>query len=1628
MSTTAPELEAEKNQRLDEVARLAGDEMAELGITSQQAQEFLSHYFRHVDADEVIRNDAKTLLAMVRSHFRLAAKRPEGQTNLHAWWPRKDTDGWDVGQAVVQIVNDDRPFLVDTVSMEALRQGWQLREIYHPQFVVRRDSSGAMTEVVHTDRTGERGVVEESWIQLELIPPLAVDSDRAYADLEAGLREVLTSVTEAVEDWQLMRRRMEETVELLQERPVPYPYAQVRSAMELLNWLNEDHFTFLGYREYKLVDGDGADPRLEAVPGTGLGVLRGETEPDHPFHALPATDKEPQLVVVTKDNETSRVHRPAHLDYVGVRVFGDKGEIVGERRFLGLFSASAYTESVERIPGLKDKARAILEQSGYAPDSHGAKAIKAAVESYPRDELFQARAEVLAPMIEQMSRLRERRQVRLFVRRDHYGRFVSCMVFLPRDRYTTRVRTAMEKLLLERLGGESVEFEARANESVLARLHFVVRMPAGEQAAATIDVPALERELTQAVRSWDDNFAERAAGNSEVARLAPLAAALPEGYKEDFSPRHALMDVAALAQLDADEAMAMVLYRPDQEGDRADLRLKVFRRGNTMTLSEVLPHLTRMGVTVIDERPYEIALPGDAQGMIYDFGLRIPGGTDSLSRWTPAARDRFNEAFKAAYRGETESDRLNGLVISAGLDHRQIDWLRTISRYLQQAGTTWSQDYIAQALLGEVELAEALVQLFAARFDPAVPEGEREQRVASANERIGALLDEVDSLDRDRILRAFWAVISATVRTNAFRSDRQALAIKLLPRELDLLPEPRPAYEIFVCSPRLEGVHLRFGSVARGGLRWSDRREDFRTEVLGLVKAQMVKNTVIVPVGAKGGFYAKQLPDPAEDRQAWFEAGRDTYRVFVNSLLDVTDNIVDGEIDPPTDVVRHDGDDPYLVVAADKGTATFSDTANEISVRRGFWLGDAFASGGSVGYDHKAMGITARGAWVSVERHFREMGIDTQTQDFTCVGIGDMSGDVFGNGMLLSKHIKLVAAFNHQHIFLEPNPDPERTWTERKRLFDSQGNWGAYDTSLISEGGGIHSRQAKSIPITPQVREALGLDEGVRAMAPTDLVNAILKAPVDLLWNGGIGTYVKASGETNAEVGDKANDGLRVTGDELRAKAVGEGGNLGLTQRGRIEYAAAGGRINTDFIDNSAGVDTSDHEVNIKILLASEMAAGRLTDAERVELLESMTDEVAELVLAHNYDQNLTLANSAAQAAEMAGMHERWMQKMEEIGLLDRRIEAMPDAAEMERRMRAGSGLTTPELATLLSYSKILLEQEILASDLPDDPYLADRLIQYFPKPLRERYADQMPEHRLHREIITTVAVNRYVNSAGSTALYRLAEETGAKPADVIRAQLAARSIFRVGLHEVQSANLDNKIDAAVQTRMRLDLRRLVERGTRWLLARRRGTFDVQARIDEFAEGVQQVKAQLDDLLVGRSKERHQRAAEELRADGVPAELAEVIAGTSVLHEALPMVQTAQATGRDVLTVARVHFAMAEDLALDTLLDRVSALPRQDRWDDMARGALREDLQQVRAQLTAEALAAAPGEDDPAKVIEAWSDRVGDLAAARAAIEAVCGEGPDLARLSVGLRQVRTLLDTSPSTEEVAAERLVENA
>ena len=1588
---TSASLPGPKADHVTRVVAAIGD--ADVPVSARELEAFVSDYFiRHEDT-EFLARDPHDLAGLIRHHLRLGARRDVGTDLVAIVTPHRDTDGWWAeGSTVLQIVTDDRQFLVDTVSMELSRHGWSIRNLHHPQCDVVRDEDGRLVDI--WPRGSQRAGRAESWISVEVYPPFGRAADELAPELEDAVRRGLADVRRAVEDWTLMRRRVLECVDILDNTTQPVSPHHVRGVISLLKWLAADHFALLGYRQYD-VDGTTFTP----VPGTGLGILRGDVDEPGTFHAdaRPGAD---DVLIITKDSRRSPVHRPSYLDYVGVRVFDAEGRQVGEHRFLGLLASSAYTESVFRIPLLADKAARIASMAGFDTDSHGGHAILQAIATYPRDELFQASAEALFPIIDKVASLQERRQVRLFVRAGAYQRFLNCTVYLPRDRYTTTTRVRIQDTLMAAVDGESLEYSTTVTESVLARLFIVIKRP-DDAGPLDLDVPALEARLTEAMRTWDDRFLDLAATLPSEERGIEYDAA----YKDAFTPDQGLADLHLANSVAGTDGLAYDLYAPTDPDDPADLRFKVVGRP-TMSLTAVLPHLAALGVEVVDERPFTIGLRGE-EVHVYDFGLRAPAGMDAAA-FTDEVEARFIDAFDASWGGRTHPGKMNALVLVAGLTWRQVSWLRAVARYLQQAAIPFSQAYVASALTTYPAIARGLVAAFEARFDPARGREPRPDEFAERLAAVEALLEDVTGLDHDRIIRMYLAVLRAVIRTNAFTGDPEALALKLRPRELALLPEPRPEFEIFVYSPRVQGVHLRFGSVARGGLRWSDRKEDFRTEVLGLVKAQMVKNTVIVPVGAKGGFVPQSLPNPATDRQGWLDEGVACYQIFIRSLLSVTDNIVDGAVVPPDGVVRYDDDDPYLVVAADKGTATFSDIANAISVERGFWLGDAFASGGSAGYDHKAMGITARGAWESVKRHFAEMGVDCQREDFTCVGIGDMAGDVFGNGMLLSQHTRLVAAFNHQHIFLDPTPDAATSYAERERLFRlPRSSWADYDTALISAGGGVFERSAKSVPVSDEARAALGLTPGVTHLTPAELIQAILKAPVDLLWNGGIGTYVKASDESHADAGDKANDAVRINGVDVRARCAGEGGNLGWTQRGRIEYARAGGRINTDFIDNSAGVDTSDHEVNIKILLAPEVAAGRLPLPERDELLASMTDEVAELVLAHNVDQNHALANDASRAVEMAAAMEGWMRALEDSGHLDRTLEALPGSAEMRTRIAARRGLVGPELATLLAWTKIRLAELVLASGLPDDPYLADRLLTYFPKPLRTRYATEMASLRLRREIITTVTVNRFVNSQGITAYHRLAQETGADVDAIVRAQLAARSILAVARTELAVGRM--KVDAATHTHVRTELQRMVERTTRWLLHHRRGGLDIQAETRAFTEPVATVREQLLELMTDRQRGQVRLLADEIAAGGVDLGTSTDVALGQFAHLTLPVVDLAAQTGRELGVVASVHFRIAAALGLDLVADKIDILPRHSRWETMARAALRDDLQGLHAGLTASALAASPESFDSEQVVADWlAERA--VGSELETLRLVTEGDTDLARMSVALRLIRSLL------------------
>ncbi|MFJ4772943.1 NAD-glutamate dehydrogenase [Streptomyces uncialis] len=1601
---------------------------------------FLQRYYLHTAAEDLADRDPVDVFGAAYSHHRLAETRPQGTANVRVHTPTVEENGWTSSHSVVEVVTDDMPFLVDSVTNELSRQNRGIHLVIHPQLVVRRDVTGKLLEIL----PGERGsggrkdlphdTLVESWIHVE------IDRETDRADLKqitADLLRVLSDAREAVEDWEKMRDAALRIADDLPSEPTADDLRdqEVEEARELLRWLAADHFTFLGYREYDLRD----DDSLAAVPGTGLGILRSdpphEGDDHHPvspsFNRLPADARakarEHRLLVLTKANSRSTVHRPSYLDYVGVKKFDAEGNVVGERRFLGLFSSAAYTESVRRVPVVRRKVAEVLQGAGFSPNSHDGRDLLQILETYPRDELFQTPADELRAIVTSVLYLQERRRLRLYLRKDEYGRYYSALVYLPRDRYTTGVRLRIIDILKEELSGTSVDFTAWNTESILSRLHFVVRVAPGTELPllSDADKDRIEARLVEAARSWADGFGEALNAECGEERAAELLRnyghAFPEGYKADHSPRAAVADLGHLDALKhSPHDFSLSLYEPVGSAPE-ERRFKIYRTGEPVSLSAVLPVLSRLGVEVIDERPYELRCADRTTAWIYDFGLRLPkyvsgGNGDYLGE---DGRERFQEAFTATWTGAAENDGFNELVLSAGLTWREATVLRAYAKYLRQAGSTFSQDYMEDTLRNNVHTTRLLVSLFEARMSPERQRAGTELTDGLLEELEGAL-DQVASLDEDRILRSFLTVIKATLRTNFFQHTDNGgyhayVSMKFDPQAIPDLPAPRPAYEIWVYSPKVEGVHLRFGKVARGGLRWSDRREDFRTEILGLVKAQMVKNTVIVPVGAKGGFVAKQLPDPAEDRDAWLAEGVASYKTFISALLDITDNLVGGEVVPPQGVVRHDEDDTYLVVAADKGTATFSDIANKVAEDYRFWLGDAFASGGSAGYDHKGMGITARGAWESVKRHFRELGHDSQRQDFTAVGVGDMSGDVFGNGMLLSEHIRLVAAFDHRHIFIDPSPDSAVSYAERRRLFElPRSSWADYDKALLSPGGGIFPRTAKAVQLNSHIREALGIDPAIAKMTPADLMRAVLQAPVDLLWNGGIGTYVKSSAESNAEVGDKANDAIRVDGAELRAKVVGEGGNLGLTQLGRIEFAEKGGRVNTDAIDNSAGVDTSDHEVNIKILLNAVVADGDMTVKQRNKLLAQMTDEVGRLVLRNNYAQNVALSNAVAQSSSLLHAHQRFMRKLTKDGDLDRALEFLPTDRQIRERLGAGRGLTQPELAVLMAYTKITAAEELIGTGLPDEPYLRKLLLAYFPAALRERFPEQIDTHALRREIITTILVNDTVNTGGSTFLHRLREESGASLEEIVRAQLAAREIF--GLNAVWDAveALDTVVAADVLTQVRLHSRRLVERGTRWLLNNRHQPLELAETIGFFSDGVREVWADLPKLLRGADLEWYQRICDELTGAGVPDELASRVAGFSSAFPALDIVAIADRVKKDPMAVAEVYYDLADRLRITQLMDRIIELPRADRWQSMARASIREDLYAAHAALTADVLAVGDGEASPEQRFKAWEEKnAAILGRARSTLEEIqVSEDFDLANLSVAMRTMRTLLRT----------------
>ncbi|MGN6665664.1 MAG: NAD-glutamate dehydrogenase [Trinickia sp.] len=1548
-------------------------------------ESFLRFYYELVDAQDLQSRSIADLYGAAMAHWQTAQRFVSGAAALRVYNPVLDEHGWHSDHTVIEIVNDDMPFLVDSVTMEVNRCGLTLHSAIHPVYRVWRDQQGAIARIEpggvasDEDDTTSRSHLE-SFIHFEID---RCSEAAKLAELRANIARVLGDVRAAVEDWSKMQAVAKETIDALASRESNDEAFEARAFLE---WMVADHFTFLGVRDYALVKQESRFA-LHGVEGTGMGILRErlrrEDAPDStplPRTAAAIIDAASQIFL-TKANSRATVHRPGYLDYVGVKLFDSYGELIGERRILGLYTSTAYTGSINDIPIVRRKCANIVRRAGFLAKGHLHKSLVTVLEQYPRDELFQSNEDELYDIALGILRLQEHQRTRIFVRRDRFERFVSCLIFVAREKYNTDLRQRIAKLLADAFNGTSVEFTPLLSESPLARIHIVVRTNAG--ALPEVDTRELEVRLVQATRRWQDDLADALLerfGEEEGNRLLQrYGDSFPAGYREDYAARTAVRDIDLIEAAQRSETLSMNLYRPIEAAPRA-FRFKVFRAGQSIALSRSLPMLEHLGVRVDEERPYLIEPAGSIPAWVHDFGLEL---TDDVEFDIERVKALFEEAFARVWAGEVENDDFNRLVLRAQLSAREVSILRAYAKYLRQVGSTFSDAYIERAVTGNPALARGLVDLFLARLDPALGPA-RATRTDALLQGIEAALDQVPNLDEDRILRQFLGVINATIRTNYFRLDAHGmplpyLSFKLDPSRVPGLPEPKPMFEIWVYSPRVEGVHLRGGRVARGGLRWSDRREDFRTEVLGLMKAQMVKNTVIVPVGSKGGFVVKN-PPAGGDRESMMREGIACYQTFLRGLLDVTDNRQGGAIVGPPDVVRHDSDDPYLVVAADKGTATFSDYANATARQYGFWLDDAFASGGSVGYDHKKMGITARGAWESVKRHFRQMGVDTQTTDFTVVGIGDMSGDVFGNGMLLSHHIRLLAAFDHRHIFLDPNPDPEASFAERERLFAlERSSWADYDSTKISSGGGIFPRTAKAIPISPAVQAVLGIT--ATSLAPNELIRSILLAPVDLLYNGGIGTYVKATRETHAQAGDRANDGVRVNGAQLRAKVVAEGGNLGLTQLGRIEYAQRGGRINTDAIDNSAGVDCSDHEVNIKILLGLVVADGEMTEKQRNVLLAEMTDEVGLLVLRDNYQQTQALAIAGRYASDLLESEVRLMRSLERAGRLNRAIEFLPNDEDVAERLSAKAGLTSPERAVLLAYSKMWLYDELLDSDLPEDPLVADMLREYFPNPLRTRFADAASRHPLKREILATHVANALVNRVGCAFVHRLQEETDAKASDIVRACMMARDVFDIDDIWQRIDALDNRVADDVQARMFVDVARLMERAALWFLRQLQGEpsardgSSVNALIERCREAAARLAPRLSTLLPSAELEALDERRGTLEQAGVDSELAGRVASGGISVAVLDVAEVASNVARPLELVAGVYFALGTVLDYGFIGERANALPTHTHWDMLARAAALAELARLKRALTVSALAHAPERATAETIAAAWREQ-----------------------------------------------------
>lgn len=1533
---------------------------------------FAGDFFGITTLDELLARKDDDLLGSLLSGWHMLQAFDRTGSTLQVFNPTMETHGWQSPYTVVQLLHADMPFLVDSVRIELQRQSHVIHRLQNSSFKVARDAGGKLLALHPANAEGPE-------LQSESVMHIEIDRCQTPAlmhKLQAGLRDALHQVEQVVTDFTSMRQQTEQLIDRLSGTEFAWFNANdCQEAADFLRWLLNDNFIFLGYERFS-VAGESPQSCLNIQSQHSLGNVPqalGEAYTNKLPQELANYLRSPLLLSFAKAPYLSRVHRATYPDYLSIREVNSNGQVVLEHRFSGFYTTRVYAADVSSIPCLRRKVDNVLQVSGFVPGSHLYKELAQVLQELPRDDLFQISREQLSEMALRVVQLQERNLIRLFLRRGNYGCFYFCLVYVPRDIYSTATRQKIQQVLMARLGATNSEFWTLFSDSNLVRVQFILNVDPRQ--TREIDPLKLQNEVIQASRGWSDDLSEQlqdALGEAQSRDvLKQFSNSFPPGYSDRFTPATAVLDIQYLLQLDADNPLAMSFYQR-LDGNAGLLHCKLYHYGDSLPLSDVMPILDNLGLRVLGEFPFKIVRVDGQVFWVHDFVF-----TNTLDAEMDIAdvNDLFREAFTAIWNGKAENDGFNRLILLAGIHWREAALLRALARYIKQIRMGFELPYIAMTLATHAPVARELVRLFKTRFLLArkATAGELEDKLEQA---ILSALDDVAVLNEDRILRRYLDLIKATLRTNFYQNDEQGqpkdyFSLKFDPAAIPELPLPRPMYEIFVYSPRVEGVHLRGGKVARGGLRWSDREEDYRTEVLGLTKAQQVKNAVIVPVGAKGGFVPRRLPR-AEGRDAVQQEAVACYQIFIRGLLDITDNLVDGKVIPPAQVIRHDDDDYYLVVAADKGTASFSDIANGIAEDYGFWMGDAFASGGSVGYDHKGMAITARGAWVSVQRHFRELGIDVQRDPVTVIGIGDMSGDVFGNGLLRSRTVRLLAAFNHLEIFIDPNPvDAERAFIERQRLYDMpRSGWSDYNTELISEGGGVFSRQLKQIQLTPQIKEVFDIAED--QLTPTELINRLLKAPVDLLWNGGIGTYIKASSEGHADVSDKANDGLRVDGKELRVRVVGEGGNLGMTQLGRIEYCLNGGMSNTDFIDNAGGVSCSDQEVNIKILLNQLVAAGDMTLKQRNSLLVDMTDEVAMLVLASNYKQTQAISLVQGQAAHTMAEYRRFISTMEASGKLNRELEALPTDDQLAERGINGLGLTRPELAVLVSYAKADLKERLLDTCTPDDPWLARELLHALPQKLVQEHGTAVTRHKLRREIIATQLANNLVNHMGITFLRRLEQSTGASIGQTMSAYVVARDVFK--LMELFSSieELDNQLPAAVQLELMQELVRLTRGATRWFIRRRGPELRAATEVAHFAPQIQALNDGFEKLLEGSVRESWQERFEYYTAAGVPTAIARQVAATVHFYTMLGVINAADATGQPVEKVAQVLFALGSELQLPWLSEQINALSTSSQWEALAREAYRDQLESHLGAMTVAVLQNSQPDTPATELLADW--------------------------------------------------------